>query len=78
MAVSGTAGPLGGTPEKPVGGVWLGICKRGETPEIVHFTFPGNREVINACSVNYLLGGLWRKVAFSTNSFDKETLCLMS
>ncbi|NNM43392.1 MAG: CinA family nicotinamide mononucleotide deamidase-related protein [Chlamydiae bacterium] len=78
IAVSGTAGPLGGTPEKPVGGVWLGICKRGETPEIAHFRFPGNREVITACSVNYLLGGLWRKVAFSTNSFDKETLCLMS
>jgi nicotinamide-nucleotide amidase len=45
VAVTGIAGPHGGTPEKPVGLVYL----HAETPEGGHgieFTLPGDRETI--------------------------------
>jgi nicotinamide-nucleotide amidase len=45
IAVTGIAGPSGGTPEKPVGLVFL----HAETPDAsrgVEFTFPGDRESI--------------------------------
>ncbi len=45
VAVSGVAGPGGGTPEKPVGTVWVGAL----TPEgcvARLFRFPGDREEV--------------------------------
>jgi len=45
VSVTGVAGPGGGTPEKPVGLVYL----HGETPDASHgieFDFPGDRESI--------------------------------
>ncbi|MDR0413446.1 MAG: CinA family protein [Dysgonamonadaceae bacterium] len=43
IAISGIAGPDGGTPEKPVGTVWIAVaCK--ETVEAREFHFSQNRE----------------------------------
>ena len=43
IAVSGIAGPGGGTPEKPVGTTWIGlVAKDGEWAKEFHFS--GNRE----------------------------------
>lgn len=50
VAVTGIAGPSGGTPEKPVGLVYL----HAETPDAAEgstFTFPGDRESIRRRSV---------------------------
>jgi PncC family amidohydrolase len=42
VAVSGIAGPTGGTPEKPVGTVWIGLSSiRGELVE--HHQWAGDR-----------------------------------
>ncbi len=47
LAVTGIAGPGGGTPEKPVGTVWFGLATREEVrAEVQHYT-PG-REAIRA------------------------------
>ncbi len=45
LAVTGIAGPLGGTPQKPVGTVFIGLDHEGGI-EIGEFHFKGNREEI--------------------------------
>lgn len=60
IAVSGIAGPSGGTPEKPVGTVWCAVGKRDEETHVWKFIAHGNREMIIDRSVNALLGKLLR------------------
>jgi nicotinamide-nucleotide amidase len=54
VAISGIAGPGGGTPTKPVGTVWFGLAVR-QGPEVVVTTerhvFAGDREMIRRRSV---------------------------
>jgi PncC family amidohydrolase len=47
IAVSGIAGPTGGTDEKPVGTVYLGINIKGNIT-VEHHLFQGDRESIQA------------------------------
>jgi competence/damage-inducible protein CinA-like protein len=54
LAVTGIAGPTGGTPEKPVGTVWL-AARRGETTRAVRRVFPGPRENVRARSAQAAL-----------------------
>lgn len=55
MAVSGIAGPGGGTPAKPVGTVWGGIGKRDGQRHVWSWREPGNRAQVIAGSVDRLL-----------------------
>lgn len=58
VAVTGIAGPTGGTPEKPVGTVWLGWKRRGGYPiaEVCHFE--GGREAVRRKTVAAALKGV--------------------
>ncbi len=47
LAVTGIAGPDGGSAEKPVGLVWLGLADGADT-EVVKAQFPGNRAEVRA------------------------------
>ena len=47
IAVSGIAGPTGGTDKKPVGTVYLGINIKGKIT-VEHHLFQGDRELIQA------------------------------
>lgn len=58
VAVSGVAGPGGGSDEKPVGTVWLGWAHRGGEPETTHHLFTGDRREVRARSVECALCGL--------------------
>jgi nicotinamide-nucleotide amidase len=58
LAVSGVAGPSGGTAAKPVGMVCLAWCLRGEEPVAVTRYFPGDREAVRRHSVIAALEGL--------------------
>ena len=57
VAISGIAGPSGGTAEKPVGTVWLAWANDTQITAQV-FLFPGNRQEIRYQSVLAALHGL--------------------
>ncbi|BCK88060.1 nicotinamide-nucleotide amidohydrolase PncC [Sideroxyarcus emersonii] len=58
VAVSGVAGPAGGTPEKPVGTVWFGWALRdGEVHARLH-NLKGDRAAIREQSVEIALRGV--------------------
>jgi nicotinamide-nucleotide amidase len=58
LAVSGVAGPTGGTPAKPVGMVCLGWGLREREPTAVTRYFPGDREAVRRHAVIAALEGL--------------------
>jgi len=51
ISITGIAGPDGGTSDKPVGLVWIGISTRNGTTA-KKFNFNGNREEIRKSAVN--------------------------
>jgi nicotinamide-nucleotide amidase len=51
IAVSGVAGPGGGSADKPVGTVWLCVEKRGEKAFSEKHIFPGDRRSIRLATV---------------------------
>ena len=58
VAVTGIAGPGGGTPDKPVGTVWIGWKRRGGYPQAAVFHFEGDREAVRRQTVGRALRGL--------------------
>ncbi len=57
VAVSGVAGPDGGSKEKPVGTVWIAWQLR-EQGRARRFHFPGDREAVRTATVEASLSGL--------------------
>jgi nicotinamide-nucleotide amidase len=58
ISVSGIAGPDGGTPDKPVGTVWLAWAGKGIATAASRFVFPGDREAVRRQSAEAALRGL--------------------
>ena len=54
VSVSGVAGPAGGTKEKPVGTVFVGICNQGKTYSF-KLMLSGDRAEIREAVVNHVL-----------------------
>jgi nicotinamide-nucleotide amidase len=60
VAVTGVAGPGGGSPDKPVGTVWFAWA----TAHAVHaevMVWPGDRAAVRAATVAHALSGLWAR-----------------
>lgn len=55
VAVSGIAGPGGGSAEKPVGTVWFGWGVAGSTPVTACKQFEGDRDQVRRDSVHFIL-----------------------
>jgi len=54
VAVTGVAGPTGGSAEKPVGTVWLAWCVDGRTHSALRH-FPGDRAAVRAATARLAL-----------------------
>ncbi|OBS10163.1 CinA family protein [Acidihalobacter prosperus] len=62
VAVSGIAGPGGGSSDKPVGTVWFGYAQNGGTIEAECHRFEGNRDAVRRAAVDRALRGLLARV----------------
>jgi nicotinamide-nucleotide amidase len=62
LATTGIAGPTGGTPEKPVGLVWMAISGPSGTTS-AKVQFPGNREQVRMGTATAVLDALRRRLA---------------
>jgi nicotinamide-nucleotide amidase len=58
LAITGIAGPAGGSPGKPVGTVCFAWCRVDETAEAESLIFVGDREAIRRQAVIHALRGL--------------------
>lgn len=61
IAVTGVAGPSGGSPEKPVGTVWLAWCVDGVVQTELR-VFSGNRSEIRLATVDCAVEGLLKRL----------------
>jgi nicotinamide-nucleotide amidase len=65
VAVSGVAGPGGGTQDKPVGMVWFAWAVRDGADALVDTSceqFTGDRELVREASVAYALQGIRERI----------------
>lgn len=58
VAVTGIAGPGGGTEDKPVGTVWIAWKRRGGYPRATLYHFDGDRDAVRRRTVMTALQGL--------------------
>jgi nicotinamide mononucleotide (NMN) deamidase PncC len=62
LSISGVAGPGGGTPDKPVGTVWIGLAQREATGGVRatarRFLIPGDRQTVRRRSAQNALAML--------------------
>ena len=65
VAVTGIAGPAGGTPDKPVGTVWFGFAARRGDGHVQtsseRLRFDGDRAQVRAATVRHALQGLLQR-----------------
>jgi nicotinamide-nucleotide amidase len=59
VAVTGIAGPDGGTQEKPVGTVFIAWAHKNGAAKVVKKQFSGNRRQIRAQTVKSAIEGMW-------------------
>jgi len=62
VGITGIAGPGGGSPEKPVGLVYVAVSERGESASVHKFNFHGSRSDIRAAAAAYALRELYRVI----------------
>lgn len=63
VAVTGVAGPDGGTPAKPVGTVWMALAAEGAATTAVRLNFPGDRAGVRSSTVQHALQALLTQAA---------------
>lgn len=71
VAVTGIAGPTGGSREKPVGTVWFGwATPSGVVSEVRHFK--GDRAQVRAATVMHALNTLAERLQFATSTTRRD------
>lgn len=62
LAVSGIAGPTGGSENKPVGTVCFAWMIRGDTPVVETLCYPGDRDEVRRQAVIHCLEGIIKQI----------------
>lgn len=62
IGITGIAGPGGGTPDKPVGLVYVAWAGPEEFHNVARMRFPGDREQVQQSSVELALAGLMQRL----------------
>lgn len=68
LAITGVAGPAGGSPEKPVGTVCFAWAQRDGGCEAQTCCFDGDRQVVREQSVRHALAGLLLRIQATSMS----------
>jgi len=68
VAITGIAGPGGGSADKPVGLVWFAWAIPGQDVSAESAVFDGNREAVRRHSVAHALGGLLSRLGIDVGS----------
>lgn len=71
VSVSGTAGPTGGTPEKPVGTVCFAWSVKNGEPKSALKRFNGDREAVRRQAVRFALEGVLDLLPATPDSREK-------
>lgn len=58
VAITGIAGPDGGSTDKPVGTVWIAWANKNDVKTASHYVFQGSREEIRTTCIKAALSGL--------------------
>lgn len=66
IAISGFAGPLGGSNTAPVGTIWISMMQCLHKPQAICLFFRGSRESILQRVVDKVLFALWHTLSFET------------
>jgi len=74
VAVSGVAGPTGGTKDKPVGTVWGAIGQKDGEIFAAQLPMKGKQKRLTAIdySTTYILAHLWRYIQFNLPPFEER------
>ena len=72
LAISGVAGPSGGSPGKPVGTVCFAWVLRGGAPTAETMRFSGDREAVRRQAVIHALRGLLRRLSEASPDIDSR------
>ncbi len=72
LAISGVAGPSGGSPGKPVGTVCFAWVLQGGEPTTETMHFSGDREAVRKQSVVHALRGLLRRLSEASANIDSS------
>jgi|JI8StandDraft_1071087.scaffolds.fasta_scaffold42370_2 nicotinamide-nucleotide amidase len=62
VSITGIAGPDGGSSDKPVGLVYIGIKTKSNKPKVFEYRFPGNREAVRESSASNALYCLYKEI----------------
>jgi len=62
LAVTGVAGPFGGTPDKPVGTVVFAWAMEGAATSVERQRFEGDRAAVRAASIERAIEGLLERL----------------
>jgi len=60
LSITGIAGPGGGSEQKPVGTVWVGLYSKESEPLVAQYTIKGDRETVRMVSTNRALFMLYK------------------